>query len=159
MEDKKMKKNNIKELEITKEMYNRAKEVENLFQKTKNMDCRTEKFKKLNNKWIKLEDKFEEEISDEFGTLEIVNEYERRKREEKKIKKMDGKKMRFFKKEKTHVIAWTTSLLALPITIIAVYKGATPLQLAGWLGFVVAVQLVHLLPEALTLKEVYNDED
>ena len=154
-----MKKNNIKELEITKEMYKRAKEVENLFQKTKNMDCRTEEFKKLNNKWIKLDDKFQEEISDEFGTLEIVNEYERRRREEKKAKKMEGKKMRFFKKEKTHVIAWITSLLALPIAIIAACKGVAPLQVTGWLGFAVAVQLAHLLPEALTLKEVYNDED
>ena len=153
-----MKKNNIKEIEITKEMYKRAKEVEDLFQKTKNMNCRTEKFKKLNNKWIKLEDKFEEEVSDEFGTLEIVNEYERRKREEKKIKKMEGKKMRFLRKEKTHAFAWLVSLLALPIAGILVCKGVTPLQLAGWLSFVVVVQLVHLLPEALTKKEVYNDE-
>ena len=153
-----MKKNNIKELEITKEMYNRAKEVENLFQKTKNMDCRTEKFKKLNNKWIKLDDKFQEEISDEFDSLEIVNEYERRKREEKKIKKMEGKKMRFLRKEKTHAFAWLVSLLALPIAIIAACKGATPLQVTAWLGFAVAVQLLHLLPEALKEKEVYNDE-
>ena len=153
-----MKKNNIKELEITKEMYKRAKEVEDLFQKTKNMDCRTEKFKKLNNKWIKLEDKFEEEISDEFGALEIVNEYERREREEKKIKKMEGKKMRFLRKEKTHAFAWLVSLLALPIAIIAACKGATPLQVTAWLGFAVAVQLLHLLPEALKEKEVYNDE-
>ena len=153
-----MKKNDIKELEITKEMYKRAKEVENLFQKTKNMDCRTEKFKKLNNKWIKLEDKFEEEVSDEFSTLEIVNEYKRREREEKKSKKMEGKKMRFLRK-KTHALAWTASLLALPVAIIAVYKGATPLQVTAWLGFTVVVQLLHLLPEALKEKEVYNDED
>ena len=152
-----MKKNDIKELEITKEMYKRAKEVENLFQKTKNMDCRTEKFKKLNNKWIKLEDKFEEEVSDEFSTLEIVNEYKRREREEKKSKKMEGKKMRFLRK-KTHALAWTASLLALPVAIIAVYKGATPLQVTAWLGFTVVVQLLHLLPEALKEKEVYNDE-
>ena len=66
--------------------------------------------------------------------------------------------MRFLKREKTHVIAWTTSLLALPVAIIAAYKGATPLQVTGWLGFVVAIQLLHLLPEALTKKEVYNDE-
>ena len=153
-----MRKANIKELEITKEMYKRAKEVENLFQKTKNMDCRTAEFRKLNNKWIKLEDKFEEEISDEFGALEIVNEYERREREEKKIKKMEGKKMRFLRKEKTHAFAWTTSLLALPVAIIAACKGATPLQITAWLGFAVAVQLLHLLPEALKEKEVYNDE-
>ena len=67
--------------------------------------------------------------------------------------------MRFLRKEKTHIIAWTISLLALPIAIIAVCKGATPLQVTVWLGFAVAVQLAHLLPEALTLKEVYNDED
>ena len=66
--------------------------------------------------------------------------------------------MRFLRKEKTHIIAWTISLLALPIAIIAVCKGATPLQLAGWLGFTIAVQLLHLLPEALKEKEVYNDE-
>ena len=153
-----MKKNNIKEIEITKEMYKRAKEVEDLFQKTKNMDCRTEKFKKLNNKWIKLDDKFQEEISDEFDSLEIVNEYERRKREEKKIKKTEDKKMKFFRKERTHALAWMISLLALPIAIIAACKGATPLQVTAWLGFTVAVQLLHLLPEALKVKEVYNDE-
>ena len=67
--------------------------------------------------------------------------------------------MRFLRKEKTHVIAWITSLLALPIAIISVCKGATPLQVTAWLGFVVAMQLLHLMPEALTLKEVYNDED
>ena len=67
--------------------------------------------------------------------------------------------MENFRRERTHALAWTTSLLALPIAIIAAYKGATPLQVTGWLGFVVAVQLAHLLPEALTLKEVYNDED
>ena len=66
--------------------------------------------------------------------------------------------MRFLRKEKTHVIAWTTSLLALPVAIIAAYKGATPLQVTAWLGFVTAVQLVHLLPEALKEKEVLNDE-
>lgn len=62
-----MKKLNIKEAEITREMYNRAKEIENIH-------------KELNNKVIKLENKFEEEISDEFTTLEIVNEYERREK-------------------------------------------------------------------------------
>ena len=66
--------------------------------------------------------------------------------------------MENFRREKTHALAWTTSLLALPIAIIAAYKGATPLQITGWLSFVVVVQLVHLLPEALTKKEVYNDE-
>ena len=67
--------------------------------------------------------------------------------------------MENFRREKTHALAWTTSLLALPVAGILVCKGVTPLQLAGWLSFVVAVQLAHLLPEALTLKEVYNDED
>ena len=66
--------------------------------------------------------------------------------------------MRFLRKEKTHTIAWTISLLALPVAIIAAYKGATPLQVTAWLGFAVAVQLSHLLPEALKVKEVYNDE-
>ena len=66
--------------------------------------------------------------------------------------------MKFLRKEKTHTIAWTASLLALPVAGILVCKGVTPLQLAGWLSFVVVVQLVHLLPEALTKKEVYNDE-
>jgi Fe-S-cluster formation regulator IscX/YfhJ len=75
-----MKKLNIKELEITKEMYERAKEVEDIYKKLKELDCRTEEFKKLRNKVIELEDKFEEEISDEFLTLEIVNEYERREK-------------------------------------------------------------------------------
>ena len=67
--------------------------------------------------------------------------------------------MENFRRERTHALAWLVSLLALPIAIITAYKGATPLQVTGWLGFVVAVQLAHLLPEALTLKEVYNDED
>ena len=66
--------------------------------------------------------------------------------------------MENFRREKTHALAWTTSLLALPIAIIAVCKGATPLQVTAWLGFAVAVQLLHLLPEALKEKEVLNDE-
>ena len=66
--------------------------------------------------------------------------------------------MENFRRERTHALAWTTSLLALPVAIIAVCKGATPLQVTAWLGFVVAVQLLHLLPEALKVKEVYNDE-
>ena len=66
--------------------------------------------------------------------------------------------MRFLRKEKTHAFAWLVSLLALPIAIIAACKGATPLQVTAWLGFAVAVQLLHLLPEALKEKEVYNDE-
>ena len=73
-----MKTLNIRELEITKEMYNREKA------EIKKLNCRTEEFKELNNKVIKLEDKFEEEISDEFLSLEIVNEYERRERKEGK---------------------------------------------------------------------------
>ena len=67
--------------------------------------------------------------------------------------------MRFLRREKTHALAWMVSLLALPIAIISVCKGATLLQVTAWLGFVVAMQLLHLMPEALTLKEVYNDED
>lgn len=68
--------------------------------------------------------------------------------------------MKLFKKEKTHAFAWIMSLLALPIVIISVVcKGATPLQITAWLGVVVIVQLLHLLPEALTKKEVYNEED
>ena len=66
--------------------------------------------------------------------------------------------MKFLRKEKTHTIAWTASLLALPVAIITACKGATPLQVTVWLGFTVAVQLLHLLPEALKVKEVYNDE-
>ena len=66
--------------------------------------------------------------------------------------------MENFRREKTHALAWLVSLLALPIAIITAYKGATPLQVTAWLGFVVAVQLLHLLPEALKVKEVYNDE-
>ena len=66
--------------------------------------------------------------------------------------------MENFRREKTHALAWMISLLALPIAIIAAYKGATPLQVTVWLGFAVAVQLSHLLPEALKVKEVYNDE-
>lgn len=66
--------------------------------------------------------------------------------------------MKFLRREKTHTITWVVSLLTLPIAIIAVCKGATPLQVVEWLSFVVAMQLLHLLPEALKEKEVYNDE-
>lgn len=83
-----MTKTNIKELEITKEMYNKAKEIENIYAEMKKLDCRTEEFKRLSNKVIELEDKFEEEVSDEFLSLEIANEYERRERKEgKQIKR------------------------------------------------------------------------
>lgn len=68
------------------------------------------------------------------------------------MKRMERKKI-------THVSAWIMSLLALPIVIILVCKGETPLQITAWLGVVVIVQLLHLLPEALTKKEVYNEED
>lgn len=61
-------------------------------------------------------------------------------------------------REKTHALAWVTSLLALPVAIIAICKDATPLQITGWLSVVTSVQLLHLLPEALKEKEVYNDE-
>lgn len=67
--------------------------------------------------------------------------------------------MKFLKKEKTHALAWMVSLLALPIAIVSVCKGATPLQVAGWLGIVLVAQLVHLLPEALREKQVYNDDE
>ena len=72
--------------------------------------------------------------------------------------KSEVEKMKKISRETTHAIAWLMSLLALPVAIIAVCKGATPLQITGWLSLVVAVQLLHLLPEALKTKKVYNDE-
>jgi cysteinyl-tRNA synthetase len=79
-----MKKLDIREAEITKEMYEEAKKIENIHSELKKLDCRTEEFRKLNNKVIEMEDKFEEEVCDDFLTLEIVNEYERRERKENK---------------------------------------------------------------------------
>lgn len=61
-------------------------------------------------------------------------------------------------RETTHKLAWLTSLMSLPIAIIGATKGATPLQVATWLMVVVGVQLMHVIPRALELKEVYNDE-
>ena len=66
--------------------------------------------------------------------------------------------MKKISRETTHKIAWLISLASLPVAIISVLKNATPLQVATWLSIVVAVQLIHLLPQALELKEVYNDD-
>lgn len=57
-----------------------------------------------------------------------------------------------------HQFTWLVSLMTIPVTILIAYKGGNPLHVVTWLSFVVAVQLLYLLPEALTEKEVYNDE-
>ena len=62
---------NIKELEITKGMYNEAKKIENLYNTVHFLDCETEE-------WRKADDKFQKDVCNEFNTLEIINEYERR---------------------------------------------------------------------------------
>ena len=67
--------------------------------------------------------------------------------------------MKKISRETTHKVAWLTSLVSLPVAVIGVVKGATPVQVATWLMVVVGVQLIHLIPGALELKEVYNDED
>ena len=72
--------------------------------------------------------------------------------------KSEVEKMKKISRETTHKIAWLISLASLPVAIISVLKNATPLQVATWLSIVVAVQLIHLLPQALELKEVYNDD-
>ena len=57
-----------------------------------------------------------------------------------------------------HQFTWLVSLLATPITILIGYKGGNPLQVVAWLSFVVATMLYKLIPQALKLKEVYNDD-
>ncbi len=71
--------NNIKDLEITEEMYERALEVEGAWNLASKYDARSLEFKKLNHEWIKLDDAFQDEVNDEFSTREIIIEYERRK--------------------------------------------------------------------------------
>lgn len=62
---------NIKELEITPKMYNEAKRVENLWKLS-------EKNEYFDDLWKKADEKFQRMYNDDFDTLEIVNEYERR---------------------------------------------------------------------------------
>ena len=102
----------IRDFEITKEMYEEARRIEDMENEIKKLDCRTEKFKKLNHKAIKAADKFSEKFTDEFDTLEIVNEYERREKNEgKKVIKKYIKHC--FKKNKYHKIVNTKNYDAL----------------------------------------------
>lgn len=78
-----MKTMNIKDLEITKEMYERALEVENVWKEASKFNSRSKEFKELNNKWIKLDDAFQDEVNSDFGTFEIIREYQRRKEQTK----------------------------------------------------------------------------
>jgi len=104
-----MKQMNIRDFEITKEIYNRAKEIENIYKELHGLDCMTKKFKKLQNKVIELEDKFEREVSEEFLTLEIVNEYERREKNNVKNIKKSFEEIVFLKKLNV-IPQWTTGM-------------------------------------------------
>lgn len=96
-----MERMNIKEFEITKGMYEEAKRIERMEDKLKKLDCRTEDFKKLNHEAIKASELFEEKFTDDFDTLEVVNEYERRERnkiENQGDRKMEKSEKKFIKK-------------------------------------------------------------
>ena len=55
-------------------------------------------------------------------------------------------------------IAWTTNLLNIGVLTFLILKGCSPLY--GAVACIIAVTtiLVATIPEALTLKEVYNDD-
>lgn len=80
---------NIKDLEITREMYERALEVENAWKELKKAeettDCINKDLEKLTKKWIRLDNAFQDEVNSDFDTEEIVREYERRKKGKNKI--------------------------------------------------------------------------
>lgn len=62
---------NIKELEITKEMYNDAKRVENVWKLSEENEY-------FDDIWVQDDKVFRLKYGDDFDTLEIINEYERR---------------------------------------------------------------------------------
>ena len=64
---------NIKELEITKEMYLEAKKVEKIWEMA-------ERNVYFDNIWVKKDKDFIKKYGDSFTTWEIVKEYERRER-------------------------------------------------------------------------------
>lgn len=78
-----MKINDIKELEITEEMYVRALEAENAWLELEATEKRIvelqKKVKTLNNKWVRLDNAFQNEVNSDFDTSEIIKEYKRRK--------------------------------------------------------------------------------
>lgn len=78
-----METNNIKDLEITREMYERALEVENVWKEASKFNSRSKEFKELNNKWAKLDNAFQDEVNNDFDTSEIIREYQRRKEQVK----------------------------------------------------------------------------
>jgi len=72
----------IKDLEITKEMYERALEVENAWKDLRKVDkdnnASLKDIKLAEMKWIRLDNAFQNEVNSDFTTLEIINEYQRR---------------------------------------------------------------------------------
>lgn len=84
-----MKINNIKELEITEEMYERALEVENAWLELEEAQKRVMELQKkipaLRQKWVSLCDDFEKEVNKDFDTSLIITEYVRRNTVENKI--------------------------------------------------------------------------
>ena len=73
----------IKDLEITREMYRRALEVENAWKDLRKVDkdnnASLKDIKLAEMKWIRLDNAFQNEANSDFTTLEIINEYQRRK--------------------------------------------------------------------------------
>lgn len=62
---------NIRELEITKEMYNDAKRVENVWKLSEENEY-------YDDIWVQDDKVFRLKYGNDFDTHEIVNEYERR---------------------------------------------------------------------------------
>ena len=77
-----MKKTNISELKITSGMYERALEVEQAWNELKQAEDTMIDIKKnlrtLSNRWVELDNAFQNEVNSDFDTFEIVREYERR---------------------------------------------------------------------------------
>lgn len=80
-----MKKTNISELNITSGMYERALEVEQAWNELKQAEDTMIDIKKnlrsLSNRWVELDNAFQNEVNSDFDTFEIVREYERREGE------------------------------------------------------------------------------
>ena len=55
-------------------------------------------------------------------------------------------------------IAWTVNLLNIGVLSFLVTKNFTPMYGAIACGIAILTILIAVIPEALTLKEVYNDE-
>ena len=124
-----MKPKSIKDIIITKEMYERALEVEGAWRLASKYDARSIEFKTLNREWIKLDDAFQEEMNDEFSTREIVIEYERRHKEisnetRKESNETVNKKVRY--SQIIECLIHTSRLTAKECAVMMMQKGYIP---------------------------------